>query len=252
MKKILIGILIILLIVLAYLAMFRGVSIGNFSVLSVNQITEENNSLDEGIAQVQTLMHSTYKTQTEQLDQSVTGLLQAKDEYLNLANVSTESELSEASRQEIYKIEYLWTRIGTHATEEGVILRLDVQTGDTGESNVKNLSFTVTGNYIAIINFVTAIEDDSELGFRIENFKILPGTDTNKREATFMVRNVRIEQENVSTNTTDTTTTQNEQNTQTNNVNTNETDNSNTEQENTQNTDTTNNETVSENNTLAQ
>ena len=215
MKKILIGILIILLIVLAYLAMFRGVSIGNFSVLSVNQITEENNSLDEGIAQVQTLMHSTYKTQTEQLDQSVTGLLQAKDEYLNLANVSTESELSEASRQEIYKIEYLWTRIGGHATEEGVILRLDVQTGDTGESNVKNLAFTASGNYIAIINFVTAIEDDSELGFRIENFKILPGSSTDAREATFMVRNVRIDEESL---TTSVDTQQSTENTENNNT----------------------------------
>ena len=204
MKKILIGILTILLIVVAYLTVFRGISIGNFSILSVEQIQEENDNLTTEIAQTETLMYSTYATQTEQLEKSVSSLLEAKEEYLDLANVSTESELSQASKEETYKIEYLWTRIGSHATAEGVILRLDVQTGGTGEADVKNLSFTVTGNYIAIINFVTAIEDDSELGFRIENFKILPGTDTNGREATFTVRNVRIKQENLTNNVTTT------------------------------------------------
>ena len=201
MKKILIIILIILLIVLAYVTIFRGISIGNFSILSVEQIQNENDNLTAEIAETQTLMYSTYTTQTEGLEKSVSGLMQEKEEYLDLANVSTEGELSKASKEEIYKIEYLWTRIGSHATDEGVILRLDVQTGGTGEADVKNLAFTVNGNYIAIINFVTSIEDDSELGFRIENFKILPGTDANSREATFMVRNVRIEQENLTTNT---------------------------------------------------
>ena len=220
MKKILIGILTILLIVMAYLTVFRGISIGGFSILSVEQIQDENDKLTEEIAQTETLMYSTYATQTEQLERSVSSLLQAKNEYLDLANVSTESELSEATKEETYKIEYLWTRMGRHARRGGVILKLDVQTGDTGESDVKNLAFTVTGNYIAIINFVTAIEDDSELGFRIENFKILPGTDNNGREATFTVRNVRIKQENVTNNVT---TTDNTQNNNTENTNTTET-----------------------------
>lgn len=248
MKKILIGILTILLIVMAYLTVFRGISIGGFSILSVEQIQDENDKLTEEIAQTETLMYSTYATQTEQLERSVSSLLQAKNEYLDLANVSTESELSEATKEETYKIEYLWTRIGSHATTEGVILKLDVQTGDTGESDVKNLAFTVTGNYIAIINFVTAIEDDSELGFRIENFKILPGTDNNGREATFTVKNVRIKQENVTNNVT---TTDNSQNNNTENTNTTETTDTSTTDNNTiatdnANTNATGNETAVE------
>lgn len=242
MKKILIGILTILLIVAVYLTVFRGISIGNFSILSVEQIQEENDNLTTEIAQTETLMYSTYATQTEQLEKSVSSLLEAKEEYLDLANVSTESELSEASKEETYKIEYLWTRIGSHATAEGVILKLDVQTGGTGESDVKNLSFTVTGNYIAIINFVTAIEDDSELGFRIENFKILPGTDTDGREATFTVRNVRIKQENITTNVTNA---ENTENAEENNANNNTANTAEDATENT-NTDTTGNETTVE------
>lgn len=215
MKKILIGILIILLIVMAYFVIFRGISIGSFQVLGWEQIKAENDRLEEGITQTETLIHKDYRTKTDELEKSVSDLLSAKDEYYDLADISTEGEISQANKQETYRIEYLWTRIGSHATSEGVILKLDVTAGETGESNVKNLSFTVTGNYIAIINFVTSIEDDSQLGFRIENFKILPGSDTNGRQATFVVRNVRIKQEgttrsvtttnNTSDNKTDTT-----------------------------------------------
>lgn len=195
MKKILIGILIILLIVMAYFVIFKGISIGSFNVLSVKQIQEENDNLTQEISQTETLMYSNYNTKNEELNRSVQGLMTAKEEYLDLTDVSTEGEIKKANRKETYKIEYLWTRIGSHATAEGVILKLDILAGSTGEADVKNLSFSVTGNYIAVINFVTAIEDDAELGFRIENFKILPGSDTDGRQATFTVKNVRIKQE---------------------------------------------------------
>ena len=36
-----------------------------------------------------------------------------------------------------------------------------------------DLSFTVYGEYISILDFVSDIENDSELGFKIENFKML-------------------------------------------------------------------------------
>ncbi len=200
MKKILIGILIVLLLVMAYFAIFRGISIGSFEILSVAQIQEKNDKLTEEIAQTETLIYSSYPTKTSELEKSVSGLIGAEEEYLDLADVSTESEISQANKQETYKIEYLWTRIGSHATNEGVTLKLDITTGETGEANTKNLSFTIGGNYIAIINFLRAIEDDSQLGFRIENFKIAPGAGTDSRLATFIVRNVRIKQENTETN----------------------------------------------------
>ena len=63
-------------------------------------------------------------------------------------------------------IEYLWTRVGGHATSKGVNLRMDINAGDTGEADVKNLSFTVTGQYIGIMDFVSALENDDELKFQ--------------------------------------------------------------------------------------
>lgn len=206
MKKVLIGILIILLVVMAYFAIFRGISIGNFEILSLKQIESKNDNLTQEIASTEALMHRDYSAKTEELEKSVSDLLAAKEEYKDLENVSTQSEIKKATRQETYKIEYLWTKIGSYATAEGVTLKLDILAGETGEPDVKNLSFTVSGNYGAVIQFITRIEDDTQLGFRIENFKMLPGSSETGREATFVVRNIRIKQETTSNVTTNNST----------------------------------------------
>ena len=52
MKKLLIIILIILLCVLGYFAIFNGISIGNFQILSVSQIKEKNDKLDKEISNI--------------------------------------------------------------------------------------------------------------------------------------------------------------------------------------------------------
>lgn len=205
MKKILMILLIILLVTLSYFAIFRGITLGNFEVLSVERIQEENDKLTHEIETTEKLMHSEYAQKTEELQKTVEGLMEAKDEYKELAAVSSDKALKEATKQEIYKMEYIWTRIGSHATSEGIELKLDITAGETGEEDSKNLLFTVTGNYIAVINFVLSIEDDSQLGFRIENFKILPGSGENGRQATFTVRNIRIKSENVTNASTNTT-----------------------------------------------
>jgi uncharacterized protein YdcH (DUF465 family) len=212
MRKLLIMVLIVLLCVLGYFAIFSGISIGSFQILSTSQIKDKNDKLDEEISQIETDRETTYPNKTSELKKETTTMMDAKKTYLDLASVSTESELKEANQEETYLIEFLWTKIGNHATNEGVKLKLDVVSGDTGESDVHNLNFTVTGHYIAIINFISAIENDSKLGFRIENFKMVPGGDD--LTATFTTTGIRIKTEETTTTvdtptTTDTNTTTN-------------------------------------------
>lgn len=204
MKKILIGTIIVLLCILAYFVVFEGITIGNLKILSLVQIKDENDYLTKEITETEALMQVDYLSKTESLNQSIKTLLQEKDKYLDLASVSTESELEKANQEENYKIEYLWTKIGRHAAKEGVNIKMDVLTGDTADTELKNISYTVTGSYIAISNFVAAIEEDSELGFRIENFKLIPGSSEVDLQATFITRNVKIKTENVSDQNTTT------------------------------------------------
>lgn len=189
MRKILIGILTILLIVMAVLVITKGLTIGNFKILSVKQIIEGNDKLTAEISETEKLIRSNYPTELETLDSNVSSLLAAKEEYQDLADVSTKSEINKATTVETYTVEFLWTRLGRHATAEGVYLSY------TPTNN--SIKFTVSGDYIPILSFVSAIENDSKLGFRIENFKLIPGG--NNLQATFETRNINIKTEGVNT-----------------------------------------------------
>lgn len=189
MRKILIGILTILLIVMAVLVITKGLTIGNFKILSVKQIIEGNDKLTAEISETEKLIRSNYPTELETLDSTVSSLLAAKEEYQDLADVSTKSEINKATTVETYTVEFLWTRLGRHATAEGVYLSY------TPTNN--SIKFTVSGDYIPILSFVSAIENDSKLGFRIENFKLIPGG--NNLQATFETRNINIKTEGVNT-----------------------------------------------------
>lgn len=207
MRKFLIGFLVILLIIMAYLVIFKGLTLGNFKVLSASQIIEENDKLTKEISDTEVLMNSVYPQRYEVLNTSVSKLLTAKNEYKDLADVSTKAELSKASVTETYTVEFLWTVLGRHATAEGVNLNY------TPKNN--SINFTVTGDYIPIFSFVSAIENDSRLGFRIENFKLTPAAD-NLLQATFITRNVTVKTERADISTQTTNTTNTTQNTTTN------------------------------------
>lgn len=198
MRKILIGILTILLIVMAVLVITKGLTIGNFKILSVKQIIEGNDKLTAEISETEKLIRSNYPTELETLDSTVSSLLAAKEEYQALADVSTKSEINKATTVETYTVEFLWTRLGRHATAEGVYLSY------TPTNN--SIKFTVSGDYIPILSFVSAIENDSKLGFRIENFKLIPGG--NNLQATFETRNINIKTEGVNTAVQSTTITE--------------------------------------------
>lgn len=207
MRKIIISAIIVLLLVLAFVAIYSGISLGDFRILSVKQIISSNQELDNNIQKVNSLLKKEFPSKKDELSTAVADLLDKKEEYFNIAKVSTEGEISKASTEEVYLIEYLWTRVGRHATSEGVNLKMDVYEADAGDTEIKNLSFTVEGRYVGIIDFIYAIEDDSELNFKIESFKLVPNSDNTILTATFNVKNIRIKQENTTVSATETQTT---------------------------------------------
>lgn len=195
MKKLLISVLIVLLIVLAYFAIFQGISLGIINILSVKQVSEKNDELDNQISQANMLIKKEYPTKQENLSSEVSTLLKRKEEYFNIAKISTESEIEKANTEETYLLEYLWVRVGRHARFKGVNIEMVFSSANAGEQNMQDLKFTVQGQYVGIIEFIYALEDDSELNFRIENFKMTPIEDN--LVATFNVKNVRVKEENV-------------------------------------------------------
>lgn len=194
MRKFLILLLLILLIVLAYFTMFQGLSISTFQVLGVSQIIELNNDLTNKINETNKKIKSDLQSKKSELNQNVELLLTNKESYYKLANISTENEINKANTEEMYNIEYLWVKIGRHARKEGVNLKLDIKEGTAGDKITKDLNFTVVGKYVGIIEFISAIEEDSELNFRVNDFILTP--DGENLKATFNVTDIKIKLEN--------------------------------------------------------
>ena len=191
MRKILITILVIILVILAYFTIFHGISIGSFKILGTSQIEELSDELNSKKDEANRKVASEFQSKQEELLSKVDTLLQNKEQYYDVANVSTDKQLSQANTEEVYNLEYLYLKVGGHARNEGVNLKLDINSGDTEDEEVKNLAFTVTGQYVGIIDFISAIKDDSELSFVIEDFKMEP--DEENIKATFNVRGIKIQ-----------------------------------------------------------
>lgn len=209
MRKILISILIVLLLVVIYLMTFQGIDILGLKILSVVQIKDRNTDLEARLEKVSTLTSVEQPKAMSSLNNSVKELIIAKEAYNDKVLYSSSENIAEAAQTIPYETEYLWTRLGNHAKKNGINLKYELRqtsTGTTQTDKQYDLYFTLTGSYVSISEFIAAIENDSSLNFKIENFVINPTREsTETLQATFIVREIGVKTENVKPTTTQTT-----------------------------------------------
>ena len=194
MKDILITVISILLTVVIIICMVKGLTVGSFRILSISNIKQESLNLDNEVDELNNLKNVTYKKKIDDLQTATKDLTTAKQKYLDLASVSSDEEIQEANLEQTYAMEFLWNKVGSYATKEGVTLKWDVSS--TGVNNKYTLNFTTTGSYVGVISYIYALENDSDLAFRIENFKMTSSGEN--VTATFAVNNVAIKAETIS------------------------------------------------------
>lgn len=216
MKKLLILILIGLLVVLSMFIAIQGFEVGKVEVLSYVGIQKRNAQLDQKIQEASKLAEKDYKQAVNTVQESSKKLEQTRKEYEDLTVVSSEGDIQAATQLERYEVETLWVKLGNYATSEGAVVRIDILQGNT--SDTYNLRFTVNGSYISITDYISDIENDSTLGFKIEDFKMFPTE--NDLQATFTCREIAIKEisETSRITTTDTANENNPTNTNTTNT----------------------------------
>lgn len=190
MKKLLILILIALLLALSIFMVIQGVSIGKIEILGIKGIQQKNSQLDEKIQQAGKLAEKDYQQAVNDVKTNTKKLKDEKKNYEDMTAISEEGDIAAANQIEKYEIETLWVKLGNHATNQGAVIKMDVKSGNA--QNVYNLQFTATGSYISITDFISAIENDSSLGFKIEEFKMNPGTAEGELQATFVCKDISI------------------------------------------------------------
>lgn len=231
MKKLLMLILIALLVAFSIFLFIQGVHIGSFEIPGIKIIQEKDDELDAKIQQAGKLAEKDYKQAVGDVTASSQQLKQQKKNYEDMTAISTDAEGKSTNQIEKYEIETLWVRLGNHATSQGVVMQMDVIKGNSSTQDMYNLKFTATGSYISITDFISAIENDSTLGFKIEEFKMNPSSSGSDLQATFVCKDIAIKDVSQSTTTTpspstDTSTnTNNSTNNTTNNTNSNSTSN---------------------------
>lgn len=194
MRKILMFLLTTLLAILAVLTIKNGIHIGSLQARGVEEIQALNNDLTSSIQNVESKKDE-YESSLTKLKTDSKSLQEAKSAYTNLVNISSESDIQEALQTKTYSMEYLWSKVGYIATKLGVTIKMDVSSkssvsSTTSGADYKTLKFNVTGDYIAIEEFIRELEDDSDLEFTIDDFSM------SSKSATFTVKDVKIKSEN--------------------------------------------------------
>ena len=226
MKKLLILILIALLLALTGIIVINGVDFGSLEILGIRGIQKESEKLDDKIQEAGKLAQKDFQQAVKDVEDNSKKLKETKAEYDEMTAISSASDVESAAQLEKYEIETLWVKLGNHATNEGATMKMDVTQGSNTTQNTYNLNFTVNGSYIAITDFISDIENDDTLGFKIEEFKMIPSGSDSNLQATFVCKDIAIKE---ITSTTPVTSTSDETTNNTNNTNnTNTTNSSNT------------------------
>ncbi len=182
MRKILLIVVVCLLLIFSGFFMINGISA--VDIHGFMDLHEENKKIDQKIEELANDSIITYEKSKTKIKSAANDLTKSKTEYENQAILSSSQTSNYVTQTEKYDIEYLWTRLGNYAKDEGCTLKIDVSsTDEEKENNLYNLRFHVGGSYAGITDFIYDIENDSKLGFQIENFAITsPG---NTLTATF-------------------------------------------------------------------
>lgn len=249
MRKYIIGICVILILALTVYIGVEGIKIGQFEILGISNIKEKNENLDEILKKATKLASTDFQQKQDELKNATKELKNTKEEYEDTLATMTNNQIKSGIKIE-NTIDFLYVRIENHAKSEGVSLNMEITKKtktelQSGYGYICDINFTATGSYTGIEEFITDIEDDSKLGFTIENFAMVASNNSGEQvEATFVCRDIIItELEENSSNST-------EMIDSSNTINTNTTSSNNTTNSNTNNTTETKNNTTKSNNTV--
>ena len=169
MRKILLAVITAILLIFGFFTIKQGIN--NFKIYGCQQIDETDQETVESIDKLNSTIQQRYPAAKKTLDSALSTMEKTKKEYEEKAVLLGNSKYY--IQTEEYKIEFLWTKLGNYARANEVEIKIDVTSAQM--SGRYNLSFTVSGNYTDVTQFIYDIENDSKLGFKIEDFKMTGG-----------------------------------------------------------------------------
>ena len=186
MRKLLFALILCFMLLITGIVIVKGVDKGAIEIWGIKTIMLENDNLDEENDKLTKLVKDNYATSLAGLDQTAESMQRSKTTYEEKAVLLSKSDFY--LQTEEYEIEFLWTKIGNYARDEGVVLKMDVAKSQL--EGRYDLNFNATGKYSDVTQLIYDIENDSKLGFKIEKFK-MTSTESGV-EASFTCKEIRI------------------------------------------------------------
>lgn len=213
MRKILIFVALLFVLLWGYLFAFKGVN-SIYTVYNMADIDAKQTEVTDKITEIKNLQNEDLATKTAKLNSSVKTYKETKEKYDDLLKSASTEQKQEAALGNYYDIEYLWTKLGVYSTKYGTDIALKVSKSELGNKllldyQMCDLTFTVEGTYKNVIDYMYAMEDDSDLNFTISKFKMTPsskvveeknGNTTTKKTVTKVVGEFTVENVPVSAN----------------------------------------------------
>lgn len=214
MRKIVILLVLVLSIVGCYVIAVEGVDYNFLEIASYDEVKAANKELDTQISELNRKNTTEFESKRTALTTAVKNYKDKKAQYEALApTVQQEEEVPEetTSNTKTYDVDFLWTIVGNYATSEGINLDfVFVKSAESSSSidteyyTMADINFTISGNYNSLIEFMYDIEEDDRLAFEIRNFKMSKGG--SDIQATFSVVGIPINNENLTSFTSQTAT----------------------------------------------
>lgn len=157
-----------------------------FDVSSYSGIADKSKELVEKVEELERKNTTEYQSALNKKNAAVNNFDASKEEYNTLAANASVEEIREANKREEYFLDYLWMKIGTYANNNDI--RIYINPNYTAAT----VDFDVSGQYIAVINFIYDLENDPDLSFNIDNLVMQGGSSAAVTKASFTVRNVNI------------------------------------------------------------
>lgn len=189
-KKLLLLILVILLGYGVFSSWGHGFSFNmfglKFETSSYAGIADKATLLNTKINELETQNTTNYKLELTKKDAAINNFKESKAKYEELAAGASLEDIREANKEEEYFLDYLWMKIGTYANNGDIKVLINPRYDE------QIIDFEISGQYIAVINFIYDLENDTELAFNIDNLVMQGGSSAAVTKASFQVRNVKI------------------------------------------------------------
>ena len=220
MKKLITYVCLIVVVILGFSIITKGNE--TFKIVSYKTIGEKSDSLTQKLAVYDKMNQDEYDSTCDNLKNSIKSYQDSKAKYEaiveELSDVLSKKEAEDVkeeeedkvveeiiySDKEKYKVDFLLVTLGDYGEREGVDVVYQLTTSPTVDPNsttlnyfLADLKFTVTGEYMNVVNFISDLEDNDKLNWEIKSFNMEAGSSNGYQGVTakFVIEDVPIDSE---------------------------------------------------------